>query len=134
MADIYQQAYKVVAWLGLEDKSSDSVIDYLNSLGPKSRSLRHGLWAGPSTSLAEAGVTARSNLRSQPVKGKYKNTRWQNINGFLGCTAQSLLFYQWLVQSRQSATNCWHEATFYPAMVGADMDSPRSNICLDVNA
>jgi hypothetical protein len=35
MADIYQQAYKVIAWLGPADSSSDSVMDYLNSFGAK---------------------------------------------------------------------------------------------------
>jgi hypothetical protein len=45
MADIYQQAYKVVAWLGLADRSSDSVMDYLNSLGAKAEAC--GMDNGP---------------------------------------------------------------------------------------
>ncbi|KIM94585.1 hypothetical protein OIDMADRAFT_135654 [Oidiodendron maius Zn] len=35
IADIYRQAYKAVAWIGLADRGSDSVMDYLNSLGAK---------------------------------------------------------------------------------------------------
>lgn len=45
MADIYQQAYKVVAWLGSADSSSDSVMDYLNSFGAKAEAC--GMDNGP---------------------------------------------------------------------------------------
>ncbi|KAF2191921.1 heterokaryon incompatibility protein, partial [Zopfia rhizophila CBS 207.26] len=45
MADIYQQAYKVVAWLGPADNSSDSVMDYLNSFGAKAEAC--GMDNGP---------------------------------------------------------------------------------------
>ncbi|KFY29320.1 hypothetical protein V491_00098 [Pseudogymnoascus sp. VKM F-3775] len=45
MADIYQQAYKVIAWLGLADISSDLVMDYLSSLGAKAEAC--GMDNGP---------------------------------------------------------------------------------------
>ena len=45
MADIYQQACKVVAWLGPADNTSDSVMDYLDSLGEKAQTL--GMDNGP---------------------------------------------------------------------------------------
>ncbi|KAH7084415.1 heterokaryon incompatibility protein-domain-containing protein [Paraphoma chrysanthemicola] len=35
MANIYQQAYKVIVWLGLSDDSSDAIVDYLNEFGAK---------------------------------------------------------------------------------------------------
>ncbi|KAF2736266.1 heterokaryon incompatibility protein, partial [Polyplosphaeria fusca] len=35
MSDIYQQAQKVIAWLGPADGSSDAVIDYLITLGER---------------------------------------------------------------------------------------------------
>ena len=35
MADIYRHAYKVIAWLGPADESSDSVVDCLNAFGEK---------------------------------------------------------------------------------------------------
>ena len=35
MADIYQKAYKVLAWLGSAESGDDSVMDYLNDLGAK---------------------------------------------------------------------------------------------------
>lgn len=33
MAEIYQQAYTVIVWLGRADESSDTVVDYLNETG-----------------------------------------------------------------------------------------------------
>lgn len=48
MADIYQQAYKVIAWLGLADVSSDLVMDCLSSLGAKAEAC--GMDNGPELS------------------------------------------------------------------------------------
>ncbi|KAF1807916.1 hypothetical protein P152DRAFT_463055 [Eremomyces bilateralis CBS 781.70] len=45
MADIYRQAEKVVAWLGTADDQSDSVMDYLNSLGAQAEAC--GMDNGP---------------------------------------------------------------------------------------
>jgi hypothetical protein len=33
MTEMYQQVYIVIAWLGPADKSSDTVVDYLNEIG-----------------------------------------------------------------------------------------------------
>jgi hypothetical protein len=45
MADIYQQAHKVTAWLGQADDSSDAVVDYLNMFGADAEAC--GLDNGP---------------------------------------------------------------------------------------
>jgi hypothetical protein len=45
MADIYRQAYRVVAWLGPAESGSDSVMDYLNSFGAKAEA--YGMHNGP---------------------------------------------------------------------------------------
>jgi hypothetical protein len=45
MAKIYQQAYKVVAWLGLAERGDDLVMDYLNTLGARAEAC--GMDNGP---------------------------------------------------------------------------------------
>jgi hypothetical protein len=47
MADIYQSAHRVVAWLGPADKNSDSTVDYLNTLGMKAEACGMDAGSGP---------------------------------------------------------------------------------------
>jgi hypothetical protein len=49
MGDIYRQAQRVIAWLGLANDSSDSVMDYLNEFGERADAC--GLAMGPEICL-----------------------------------------------------------------------------------
>ncbi|KAF1841821.1 heterokaryon incompatibility protein, partial [Cucurbitaria berberidis CBS 394.84] len=89
MADIYQHADKVIAWLGPADEDSDSVMDGLNSLGTKAEAL--GMHFGPpdldqrvwqELALNPAPTAARSS-QSAPEKLFYSISGYYDKSGVL---------------------------------------------------
>ena len=78
MADIYQKAYKVVAWLGPARSGDDSVIEYLNILGAKAEAcgMDHGfepyqdVWQKLALQPRELRDQSRSNVRIKSPAGK----------------------------------------------------------------
>lgn len=61
ITDIYQQAYKVLAWLGPAESDDNSVMDYLNTLGAKAEAF--GMDNGP-----EPFQEVWQNLALQPLE------------------------------------------------------------------
>ncbi|KAL3417252.1 Heterokaryon incompatibility protein 6, OR allele 5 [Phlyctema vagabunda] len=77
MADIYQKACKVLAWLGLAQSDDDLVLDYLNSLGAKAEAcgMDNGfepyqdVWQKLALQPREFRDLSRSNARIRTLAG-----------------------------------------------------------------
>lgn len=103
MRDIYQQAAKLVAWLGPSEHESDMVIDYLNNLGRKAEvcGLHHGaeiysqIWA---SMLWVPGYMDNPNevITSFPLDGRTLSVSKQALETLLhtisGYRSQDQLF------------------------------------------
>jgi hypothetical protein len=68
MANIYQEAYKVIVWLGPSDHSSDSIVDYLNEFGAKAEACHLELGYVPQRKLWQdmASMTTDNQCLGQP--------------------------------------------------------------------
>jgi hypothetical protein len=68
MADVYQQAYKVIVWLGPSDDSSDSTVDYLNEFGAKAEACHMEVGHEPHRKLWQdmASMTTVNQWLAQP--------------------------------------------------------------------
>jgi hypothetical protein len=66
MGDIYRQAQTVIAWLGLPDDSSDSVLDYLNEVGAQADACGLAMDSETCVQLWQAMVSDPSAMQKLP--------------------------------------------------------------------
>ena len=88
MANIYQQASKVVAWLGLADNSSDSAMDYLNTFGEEAETcgvdngveLYRDIWQNLASDLSSPRDLSLSEIAIMTIAGKRSSFSRQKVN------------------------------------------------------